>query len=254
MQDFNSPGQTPGAFGGPPPPPAKKGLSKGCLVGIIVAVALVVVTVLIIALGVGGMFWFSQRAQDDARDGRVGTAGGGGSGGKSSSGSDEAEGPAPTAAQAAAVAGGQNATWSQQEISWTVPQRWTQHSAESQSLLWRSPGSWDAASLIGTVSPMAADFPMEISLNAFYQQAQTRKQQGEVNEVRWLKLDGVKGVMFRESAPEDEDNPQRLQWMAYRTYKGQPQLVNIMLAARGKDFARHEDALFGILYSTKLTK
>jgi hypothetical protein len=135
-----------------------------------------------------------------------------------------------------------------------VPQKWKEHSAESQRLLWRSPGSWDAASLIVSVSPMAADFPQEIALNAAHQQAQTRKQQGEVNEVRWLMLDGVKGLMFRESAPENEDNQQRLQWMAYRTYKGQPQLVNIMLASRGKDFARHEDALYGVLYSTKLTK
>ncbi|MCA1630509.1 MAG: hypothetical protein LC785_08830 [Acidobacteria bacterium] len=36
--------------------------------------------------------------------------------------------------------------------------------------------------------------------------------------------------------------------------KGQKQLVNIMLASRGKDFARHEDALYGILYSTELSK
>ena len=250
MQDFNSPGQAPGTFGGPPPP-AKKGLSKGCIIGIVAAIVLAVVTILIIALGIGGALWFSKRAQEVARDGGVTTPG---TSSSSNSSSDEAEGPSPTGAQAAAVAGGQEAVWAQQEISWTVPQRWKQNSAESQQLIWRSPGTWDAASLIGTVSPMAGDFPLEISLNAFYQQAQTRKQQGEVNEVRWLKLDGVKGVMFRESAPENSDNPQRLQWMAYRTYKGQPQLVNIMLAARGKDFARHEDALYGVLYSTKLTK
>ena len=58
--------------------------------------------------------------------------------------------------------------------------------------------------------------------------------------------------MFRESSPESPDSPQRLQWMGYREYKGQKQLVNIMLASQGKYFARHEDALYGILYSTKL--
>jgi hypothetical protein len=42
--------------------------------------------------------------------------------------------------------------------------------------------------------------------------------------------------------------------MGYRDYQGQKQLVNIMLASRGKDFARHEDALYGILYSTSLSK
>jgi hypothetical protein len=253
MQDFNGPGQPPGTFGGPPP--AKKGLSKGCIVGMVVAAVLGVGTLLLVALGVGGAFWLTRRAQDAAREAGVNAPGPGASGSSSSSGSgSEAEGPSPTDGQKAAVAGGQEAVWAQQEISWTVPQRWKQHSAESQSLIWRSPGTWDAASLIGTVSPMPGDFPQAIALDAAYQQAQTRKQNGEVSEVRWLKLDGVKGVMFRESAPEKPDDSQRLHWLAYRTYKGQPQLVNIMLAARGKDFARHEDALFGVLYSTKLTK
>jgi len=252
MQDINSPGQPPGTFGAAPPPPTKKGLSKGCLIGIIVAVVLAIGLVVLLALGVGGAFWFSKRTQEAARNAGAVTPGTGTA--SSSDDDDDVEGPSPTAAQSAAVSGGQEAAWAQQEISWTVPVKWKQHSADSRTLLWRSPGSSDAASLIGSISPMAADFPMEISLNAFYQQAQTRKQNGEVDEVRWLKLDGVKGVMFRESAPEDADNSQRLQWMSYRTYKGQPQLVNIMLAARGKDFARHEDALFGVLYSMKMTK
>ena len=60
--------------------------------------------------------------------------------------------------------------------------------------------------------------------------------------------------MFREAAPENSDSPQRLQWMGYRNYKGQLQLVNIMLASEGKYFARHEDAMYGILYSTKLSQ
>ncbi|MCA1634777.1 MAG: hypothetical protein LC802_14060 [Acidobacteria bacterium] len=254
MQDYSNPGQPPGTFGRPPTP-AKKGLSKGCLIGIIVAVVAAVGLAVLLTLGVGGAFWLSRRTQEAARDAGAVTPGTStASRSSSSSDADDVEGPAPTAEQSAAISGGQEAAWAQQEISWTVPVKWKEHSADSRSLLWRSPGSWDAASLIGSISPMAADFPMDISLNAFYQQAQTRKQNGEVDEVRWLKLDGVKGVMFRESSPEDADNPQRLQWMAYRTYKGQQQLVNIMLATRGKDFARHEDALYGVLYSMKMAK
>jgi hypothetical protein len=253
MQEFNSPGQPPGNFG-TPPPPVKKGLSKGCIIGIIVAVVLAVGAGLLVVAGVGGALWLSRSAPSkDAAHAPGGFPAGTGT--TSSSDDDESvEGPSPTAAQSAAISGGQEANWTQQEISWTVPVKWKEHSVDSRSLLWRSPGSSDAASLIGSISPMSADFPAEMSLNAFYQQAQTRKQNGEVDEVRWLKLDGLKGVLFRESSPEDPDNPQRLQWMTYRTYKGQPQLVNIMLAARGKDFARHEDALYGVLYSMKLTK
>jgi hypothetical protein len=32
------------------------------------------------------------------------------------------------------------------------------------------------------------------------------------------------------------------------------QLVNLLLASRGKDFSHHEDAMFGILYSTKIVQ
>jgi hypothetical protein len=136
------------------------------------------------------------------------------------------------------------------EITWTVPQKWKKHSADSNQLLWNSPGSWDAAHLIANISPMNADFPAEISLKTTYDTYQRDKQ--KYAEVRWLKLGGVKGVMFRETSPESADSPQRLQWIGFRDYKGQKQMVNIMLASRGKDFARHEDALYGILYSTKL--
>ena len=246
--------QPSGAFGGPPQPAAKKGLSTGCIVGLVVAGLAVVAGIIVVIGAAGGLYYFSRQAAN--MNAPTGPAGSRPSPGATSGASDTsgADAPEPTSAQSAAVAGGQTAAWEQQEITWTVPQRWARHEVSSQSFLWRSPGTWDAASLIGTISPMGADFPADVSSNAFYQQAQTRKANGEVDEVRWLNLDGVRGVMFRESAPEDEDSPQRLQWMAYRNYKGQTRLVNIMLASRGKDFARHEDALYGILYSTKLTK
>ena len=245
----NMPEQPAGSFGAQTPP-AKKGLSKGCIIGIVAAVVLVAVGLIVLVAGGAGFYWLSKQAANA----NAGPAGSRGTPAVASSAGSEADAPEPTEAQSAAVAGGQTAAWEQQEISWTVPQRWSKSEVSSQTLQWRSPGSFDAASLIGNISPMSADFPTAISLNAFYDQAQTRKSNGEVNEVRWLSLDGVRGVMFRESAPEDEDSPQRLQWMGFRKYKGQSQLVNIMLASRGKDFARHEDALYGVLYSTKLTK
>ncbi|HEV3467714.1 MAG TPA: hypothetical protein VG148_00220 [Pyrinomonadaceae bacterium] len=62
---------------------------------------------------------------------------------------------------------------------------------------------------------------------------------------------GVAGYLWYSRSAREADSPQRLQWIAYRDYKGQKQMLNIMLASRGKDFARHEDALYGILYSMK---
>ena len=158
----------------------------------------------------------------------------------------------PSEAQNAALAGGQNVAWDKQGISWTLPPKWKLASDETKMFVWRSPGSWDAASLIVSVSPMDENFPAEASLNAFYDGAKTRAKNGEVDELKWLEIDGLKGVQFRESNPEKPDGIRRLQWITYRKYAGQLQHVDVMLATSGKDFPRHQDVMYGILYSTKI--
>jgi hypothetical protein len=99
---------------------------------------------------------------------------------------------------------------------------------------------------------MANDFPTDISLKAYYDSSVTRKKNGELEEVRWLELDGVKGVSFREAMPEGQGDPRRLQWITYRKFAGQTQMVNLMLATTGKGFEKNQDTFYGILYSTKL--
>ncbi|HKE59818.1 MAG TPA: hypothetical protein VKB46_24070 [Pyrinomonadaceae bacterium] len=168
------------------------------------------------------------------------------------SGGTIAEKAEPTAAQTAALAGGQQIKWDPQGISWTVPPKWTEASNESKMFVWRSPGGGDAASLIVNISPMDENFPAELSIKAFYDGAKGRAKNGEVDELKWLEIDGVKGVEFRESNPEKPDGFRRLQWMAYRKFAGQVQLVNVMLATSGKGFPNHQDAMYGILYSMKL--
>ena len=176
--------------------------------------------------------------------------------GKSTSTSSEPGGnveqATPTAAQTQALAGGQTIKWDQQGMSWTAPVKWTQTSNESKMLVWRSPGSWDAASLIVNISPMDESFPTDASIKAFYDGARTRAKNGEVDELKWLEIDGLKGVQFREANPEQPDGIRRLQWMAYRKYAGQVQLVNLILSSSGKAFPKHQDEMYGVLYSTKL--
>lgn len=250
MQNYNNPAPPPppGGYQMPPQPPAKKGMSTGIKVLIVVLVLVVGGGVLVTLLAAGGVYYLSRQAQETAS--ARSTEALKGLAGSSTSAGAEAEAPSPTAEQQAAIAGGQAAEWDQQEISWTVPQKWKKFTAESQSFMWRSPGSWDAASLIVNISPMSASFPSEISLQANYDTYSKDKQ--KYSDVRWLKLGGVKGIIFRETAPESPDSPQRLQWMGYRDYKGQKQLVMIMLASQGKYFAQHEDTMYGVLYSTEM--
>jgi hypothetical protein len=175
------------------------------------------------------------------------------SGSSSNSGSSgNVEHGEPTAAQTAALAGGQPAKWDRQGMSWTVPAKWTQTENEAKSFTWRSPGGSDAANLIVSISPMPENFPVEASINAEYEQARSRAKNGEVDEVKWIEIDGLKGVQFREANPEKPDGFRRLQWIAFRKYSGQVQQINVMLSTDGKDFDRHKDAMYGILYSTKV--
>ena len=158
-----------------------------------------------------------------------------------------------TAAQAAALSGGQEIKWERQGMSFTVPPNWTVVEDESKSFVWHSPGGFDGATLNVNISPLGADFPTESSMQAMYDGAKTRAQNGEVDELKWVEIDGLTGVQFREANPEKPDGFRRLQWQAYRKYLGQVQLINLMLATTGKGYERHKDAMYGILYSTKIT-
>ena len=185
----------------------------------------------------------SERLHGGGSTNKSGTAAGGGT----------AERAQPTSAQTAALAGGKEAKWERQGMSWTVPPQWTESENESKSFMWRSPGGSDAASLIVNISPLDENFPVESSIQAYFDSAKSRAKNGEVDEVKMVEIDGVTGVQFREANPEKPDDHRRLHWVSYRKYLGQVQGINIMLATQGADFPRHQDAMYGILYSTKIT-
>jgi hypothetical protein len=157
-----------------------------------------------------------------------------------------------TAAQLAALSGGQAIKWDRQGMSWTVPPQWKEATNEAKEFMWSSGGA-DAASLIVSISPMDENFPSEESLKAYYESSKSRAKNGEVDEVKWVEIDGLKGVQFREANPEKPDDSRRLQWLGYRKFTGQLQGINVMLASDGKGFPKHQDAMYGILYSMKIT-
>ena len=165
-------------------------------------------------------------------------------------GDEPAEKPNPTAAQTATLANGQDVKWDEQGISWTLPAGWKKQSVSNNTFQYGANGAF----LIVSISAMSADFPTEISLRGFHEGAKVRKKNGEVDELRWLELDGVRGVQFRESKPQMADDIRRMQWMTYRKYAGQTQLVNFILSTSGDRFDERQDELYAILYSTKLVR
>jgi len=180
---------------------------------------------------------------------KAGSSNSSSSSGSEKIGGDTVEKAQPTAAQTAALANGKEVKWDQQGISWTLPPNWKEQTVTNDTFNY---GSGDGAFLIVSISSMSADFPTDISLRAFHEGAKVREKNGQVDELKWLELDGARGVEFRESKPQTADDIRRLQWMTYRKYAGQTQLVNFILSTSGGKFEKHQDELYGILYSTKI--
>jgi hypothetical protein len=166
----------------------------------------------------------------------------------SSPGSDKAT---LTPAQEQAIAGGDTISWDQQGLSWTVPKGWKKMDVSKTSFNYQSP---DLAFLLVNISEMSDDFPMDSSLKAYYDQAMQQLKQGHYESVRMLNIDGIDGVEFVESAPEQKDGIRRHQWIGYRSYLGQKQMVNVMTSTDQSKFDKHKDDFAAIMYSMKATK
>ena len=179
---------------------------------------------------------------------KTGTANSNSSGNPSKIGDDPVEKPQPTAAQTAALANGQEVKWDQQGITWTLPAGWKKMDVRNETLSYGGDGGF----LSVNISTMGSDFPTDVSIKAMHEGAKTEQKNGKYDEVKWLELDGVRGCEFRQSKQERTDDIRRLEWQGYRTYAGQSQLVTMILSTSDSAFPKHEDALYGIMYSTKL--
>lgn len=161
----------------------------------------------------------------------------------------EFEKPELTDVQTAIADGGKEMSWEKEGMTWRVPPTWKKQSEERNMYLLMSP---DIASLIVNLSPMPADFPVDISLKGTYDQALNRMKNGEVETVRYLELDGVRGVEFVEAKTENKENPRRHQWIAFRKYGGQSQMINLMLATKDGNFDKHRNEFAAVLASSKI--
>lgn len=173
------------------------------------------------------------------------------SNGSSKTSSGSVETPKPTASQQAIIDGGTETTWDAQGISWRLPSGWKKMQVLKESFNYGSPAT---GFLIASISVMPDSFPSESSIDATYESALEQLKQGKYENVRWLEIDGVKGVEWVETMPEIKDGPRRHQWIAFRNYLGQNQQLNIMVSTDGDKFDKHRDTFAAIMYSMKIPK
>lgn len=163
----------------------------------------------------------------------------------------QVETPELTSAQEAILDNGQKVDWEEQGITFTVPKNWKKISVKKEMFNYASP---DLGFLIGTIAVMPDDFPSDVSLKATFDSSLQQLKNGKYENVRYLEIDGVKGVEFVEAMPEDKSDPRRHQWIAFRNYQGQNQQLNIMVSTKGSNFDEHRDDFPAVLYSMKIDK
>ena len=162
-----------------------------------------------------------------------------------------AEKPNLTSAQQAIVDSGSEMKWEEQGLSWKLPAGWKKTDVKKDTFDCQSP---DYAFLLVNISELGDNFPMDISLKTYYDQAMQQLRAGKYESVKMVEIDGIPGVEFTETPPEDKDGPRRHQWIGYRRYLGNVQQLNVMTTTRGTNFAKHTDDFTAILYSMKAVK
>lgn len=156
-----------------------------------------------------------------------------------------------TSSQKAIADKGTEITWAEQGIKWKLPANWPKMDVRKESLNYGSPSE---GFLIASISVMPASFPSDTSLDATYESSLEQLKQGKYENVRWLEIDGVKGVEWIEAMPEDKDGARRHQWIAFRNYQGQNQQLNIMVSTKGSNFDKQRDTFASIMYSMQIPK
>jgi hypothetical protein len=185
-----------------------------------------------------------------------GLTGGGSSNGTNSTsgtGSDSAadvETPTLTASQQSIQDASSEISWSDQNISFKLPSGWPKMDVRKDSFNYGSPAN---GFLIASISVMPDSFPAESSIQATYESALEQLKQGNYETVRWLEIDGVKGVEWKEALKE-KDGIRRHQWIAFRRFQGQNQQLNVMVSTNGEKFDKQKDTFAAIMYSMKIAK
>lgn len=169
----------------------------------------------------------------------------------STSSTASVEKPKLTAEQQTILDTGIEAKWDDQGISWRLPMGWSKMDVKKETFNYKSA---DNAFLLVNISVMPDSFPMDVSLKAYYDQALQQLKNGKYESARMLEIDGIQGVEFIEAPPEGKDDARRHQWIAYRTYLGQKQMLNVMTSTKGSNFEKHKDDFPAVLYSMKLVK
>lgn len=177
--------------------------------------------------------------------------------GKAQPSSEVNNAPAEVAPEGVAVANGQQYTWADGGVSVTLPKNWEKRSESPAGFRWMI--SYDSKLQIsdlainvneminprGEIPADALESDMRFQLN--------QQKAGKVAEVKYLTIDGVKGVFHREADGNAPYNARGLVWKSLRTFRGKRQLLLFNLTVTERNNAKFRGELEKILYSIKFS-
>ncbi|MFN2493204.1 MAG: hypothetical protein ABR501_10015 [Pyrinomonadaceae bacterium] len=141
--------------------------------------------------------------------------------------------------------GEEKVSWEEQGVSLTVPNGWSRNETPMPDTMnWRGPEG--ARLLVDVLNGREISSP-DKELEVEYERRLYLQKQGQFDEVRYLTLDGVKGL-FRRSTDKERVT---LHWDAFRKHQGKFQYVNVYVSVPLKSFQQRQFELYGILHSIK---
>ena len=144
---------------------------------------------------------------------------------------------------------GQTFLWEEQDISFTVPVNWRLDKTSAEYFQLKGP---DDLYLSCSILRRDKDFPMEEQLKYEYD---TEVEQGTPEkDVRYLELDGVKGIHSRSFVPVEGVPYSFLGWHTFRKHGGEVQLVDVSIGGPANIFKRAESELYRTLHSLRWVK
>ncbi len=238
------PNQFPPASGFAPP-------SKKSYLSVILIAAAFVMLLFFGLVGVGAWLYLKNAAPDDDGNSPLAKKSPNPANTSTTSNDEKVEKPKLSDQQQFILDNADEVKWDEQGIAWKLPKGWSKMDVKKESFMYGSPKT---GFLIGTISVMPDNFPSDISLKGTYDSALQQLKNGKYENARYLEIDGVKGVEWVETMPEDKSSPRRHQWIAFRNYQGKNQQINIILSTKGNEFDKQRDTFAAILYSMKIGK
>ncbi len=149
---------------------------------------------------------------------------------------------------------GDKLVWEEQGIEFKLPKGWPKIMQNKTMINYGTPAN---GFLIANISSMPSSFTpetREISLKATYDQQVQKAKEGGNELVQWTMINGVKGVEWVEAMPEDKSDARRHQFIGYREFNDQIQMLNIMVSTQGSNFDSKKDVFNAVLYSMTIAK